>query len=194
MENKKRISDGLNQAADAAKAAAGKAKEQVQEELREIEDFTPPRTKRINTAWMWILLVIVCALVIVWIMPAQCTREDGREKGETIAAVLEQGDTVGAPHTMTAAEASEAEAAENAVDARETADGAVAGAAPVDPAAAAALAAPAENAQKADVASADADELARRVLKGEFGDNPDRRAALGDRYAEVQARVNALLK
>lgn len=33
-------------------------------------------------------------------------------------------------------------------------------------------------------------ELAQRVLRGEFGNNPQRRAALGSRYAEVQAYIN----
>ena len=36
-------------------------------------------------------------------------------------------------------------------------------------------------------------ELARRVIAGEFGNGDARRAALGDRYAEVQARVNEML-
>ena len=36
-------------------------------------------------------------------------------------------------------------------------------------------------------------ELARRVIAGEFGNGAARKAALGDRYAEVQARVNEIL-
>lgn len=36
-------------------------------------------------------------------------------------------------------------------------------------------------------------ELARRVIAGEFGNGAARKAALGDRYAEVQARVNEVL-
>lgn len=36
-------------------------------------------------------------------------------------------------------------------------------------------------------------ELARRVIAGEFGNGAARKAALGDRYAEVQARVNEML-
>lgn len=42
-------------------------------------------------------------------------------------------------------------------------------------------------------ASDDVDELARRVIAGEFGNGAARKAALGSRYAEVQARVNELL-
>ena len=42
-------------------------------------------------------------------------------------------------------------------------------------------------------ASDDVDELARRVIAGEFGNGAARKAALGDRYAEVQARVNEML-
>ena len=37
------------------------------------------------------------------------------------------------------------------------------------------------------------DDLARRVIAGEFGNGAVRKAALGDRYAEVQARVNEIL-
>lgn len=37
------------------------------------------------------------------------------------------------------------------------------------------------------------DDLARRVINGEFGNGDARKAALGSRYAEVQARVNELL-
>lgn len=49
--------------------------------------------------------------------------------------------------------------------------------------------APAAQAPAAD----DVDDLARRVIAGEFGNGASRKAALGDRYAEVQARVNEML-
>lgn len=39
----------------------------------------------------------------------------------------------------------------------------------------------------------DVDDLARRVIAGEFGNGAARKAALGDRYAEVQERVNEML-
>ena len=39
----------------------------------------------------------------------------------------------------------------------------------------------------------DTAELARRVINGEFGNGDARKAALGDRYAEVQAEVNRIL-
>lgn len=41
--------------------------------------------------------------------------------------------------------------------------------------------------------SGDVDDLARRVINGKFGNGETRKAALGERYAEVQARVNELL-
>ena len=49
--------------------------------------------------------------------------------------------------------------------------------------------APAAQAPAAD----DVDDLARRVIAGEFGNGAARKAALGERYAEVQARVNEML-
>ena len=42
-------------------------------------------------------------------------------------------------------------------------------------------------------AADDVENLARRVIAGEFGNGAARKAALGDRYAEVQARVNEML-
>ncbi len=39
----------------------------------------------------------------------------------------------------------------------------------------------------------DVADLARRVINGEFGNGDARRAALGDRYSEVQAEVNRIL-
>ncbi len=42
-------------------------------------------------------------------------------------------------------------------------------------------------------AADDVDDLARRVIAGEFGNGTARKAALGDRYSEVQARVNEML-
>ncbi len=42
-------------------------------------------------------------------------------------------------------------------------------------------------------AADDVDDLARRVIAGEFGNGAARKAVLGDRYAEVQARVNEML-
>ena len=41
--------------------------------------------------------------------------------------------------------------------------------------------------------SGDVGDLARRVINGEFGNGDARKAALGDRYAEVQAEVNRIL-
>lgn len=38
------------------------------------------------------------------------------------------------------------------------------------------------------------DELAREVIAGKYGNGADRKKALGDKYAAVQARVNELLK
>lgn len=37
------------------------------------------------------------------------------------------------------------------------------------------------------------DELAKRVINGDFGNGEERKAALGSRYSEVQARVNEML-
>lgn len=42
--------------------------------------------------------------------------------------------------------------------------------------------------------SGSTDELAKRVIAGEFGSGDARKTALGDRYAEVQKRVNELLR
>ena len=41
--------------------------------------------------------------------------------------------------------------------------------------------------------SGDVDALARAVIRGDYGNGPARRAALGARYDEVQARVNQIL-
>lgn len=41
--------------------------------------------------------------------------------------------------------------------------------------------------------SGDVDQLARDVINGKYGNGDARRQALGDRYAEVQARVNEIL-
>ncbi len=38
-----------------------------------------------------------------------------------------------------------------------------------------------------------AEELAREVIEGKYGNGEDRKKALGDRYSEVQARVNEIL-
>lgn len=39
----------------------------------------------------------------------------------------------------------------------------------------------------------DIDDLARHVINGEFGNGEARKAALGDKYSAVQARVNEML-
>lgn len=52
---------------------------------------------------------------------------------------------------------------------------------------------PAGDETAAAVPSGNVGELARRVIAGEFGNGEARRAALGSRYAEVQAEVNRLL-
>lgn len=45
----------------------------------------------------------------------------------------------------------------------------------------------------APAAAVDIDELARRVMRGEYGNGDKRKAALGDLYAEVQAAVNRMM-
>lgn len=53
--------------------------------------------------------------------------------------------------------------------------------------------APAPTPAPAPQPSGDIDDLARRVINGEFGNGDARRAALGDLYGAVQARVNEML-
>ena len=48
-------------------------------------------------------------------------------------------------------------------------------------------------APSASVVSGSIADLAAAVIRGEFGNGPDRVAALGDKYAEVQAEVNRIL-
>ena len=52
---------------------------------------------------------------------------------------------------------------------------------------------PAPQPAQASAPSGSVDELAQRVINGEFGTGDDRKAALGSRYDEVQNRVNELL-
>lgn len=49
------------------------------------------------------------------------------------------------------------------------------------------------NTEKNEIASKTVDELANEVLDGKYGTGAARKKALGDRYAEVQARVNEIL-
>ncbi|GEM_PF-285698 len=52
---------------------------------------------------------------------------------------------------------------------------------------------PAPQPAQASAPSGSVDELAQRVINGEFGTGDDRKAALGSRYDEVQNRVNEIL-
>lgn len=40
----------------------------------------------------------------------------------------------------------------------------------------------------------DLEEMANKVIRGEFGNGTDRKEALGDSYADIQKRVNEILK
>lgn len=40
----------------------------------------------------------------------------------------------------------------------------------------------------------DLEEMANKVIRGEFGNGADRKEALGDAYADIQKRVNEILK
>lgn len=40
----------------------------------------------------------------------------------------------------------------------------------------------------------DLEEMANKVIRGEFGNGADRKELLGDSYAEIQKRVNEILK
>lgn len=53
---------------------------------------------------------------------------------------------------------------------------------------------PVEDGEKPTTPEKTIDELAREVIAGKHGNGADRKKALGDKYAAVQARVNELLK
>lgn len=48
--------------------------------------------------------------------------------------------------------------------------------------------------QQAAVTGGDADSLAREVIRGKYGNGAVRKQRLGDRYAEVQAKVNEMYR
>lgn len=50
-----------------------------------------------------------------------------------------------------------------------------------------------ESAEESAVITKSTEELAQEVIQGLWGNNPERKERLGDRYSEVQARVNEIL-
>lgn len=142
-----------------------------------------------NAATRWIvwLVALACAGLLIWWALAPSPQPDqpaaeqfNRADREALAAEQEA-------QAVENGQASEAEAQEVA-QAIEQAEAET----PAEPAASVEPA-PAAKAT-ATAPTGDTESEARNVIRGRYGNNPDRRAALGDRYAEIQSRVNQLMR
>ena len=139
----------------------------------------PGKKKGYGKAWLWVILAIVAVVIIIWIMPKGCT--EAKEDQEAVAltettANVSDSVTVEADSNVGAVQVASQE-----------------------------VAAVTDNSDKISSASAPAakptskvsdnvEQEALNVIRGEYGNNPQRRSALGQDYDAVQRRVNQMMR
>lgn len=139
----------------------------------------PGKTRGNGRAWLWVILAIVAVIIIVWIMPRSCTeaKEDAPSKlTETVKEAVE-ADSVAAK-----TDSSVSTVAASAQEVTET-KGTVKPEASNVP-----------TVESTPKVSENVEQEALNVIRGEYGNNPQRRSALGKDYEAVQRRVNQMMR
>lgn len=157
----------------------------------------------VNAA-IWLAVIVAAALIIWWLWPSSPSQALPDEPViEQAAADSEGAEMIPADaDTQTDAQVAEEVAEEVPQETAPQAQPEVATPQPQQapapaqqPAAQApkALAATSTPATTSRRPTADTETEAQNVIRGDYGNNPDRRTALGDRYHEIQSRVNQLM-
>ncbi len=162
-------------------------------------------------SWLWVLIALLVIAAILFFALRSCNKENnsgGSTQTEQVMDTLTQSEMTEVEGTDIPTQAAETPVAENSVIETPTTEEV--------PAQAATPAIPAQKTQPARGANAtaqsaqpsttkspvthvfgqltgDIEQDAKAVIRGEFGNGADRRAALGNRYNEIQSKVNEII-
>ncbi len=140
-----------------------------------------PKKKNGGRAWLWVIFAIIAVIIIVLIMPKSCT--EAKEENEPVTLTepvkaIEVDSTVAQTDSVVSAP-EVASPQQNEVNENKTTN--------KDDASTAAV----KNTAKV---SDNIEQEALNVIRGEYGNNPQRRSALGQDYDAVQRRVNQMMR
>ncbi|MDE5876126.1 MAG: hypothetical protein K2H47_01250 [Muribaculaceae bacterium] len=139
----------------------------------------PEKRKGNGRAWLWVICAIVAVVIIVWIMPKSCTeaKEDNEPSKLTETVKTVEADSVATTKTdsVVAAVTTLQEVSEPKGNDKPTTTS---------------VPTVESNSKVGD----NVEQEALNVIRGEYGNNPQRRSALGKDYEAVQRRVNQMMK
>lgn len=145
--------------------------------------------------WLWIIMILIAIAVIAFFLFRGCG--NGDDEAAVQPATPEPAEAVQsqpAPEAVShepgdATQPDSAQVPQSDAAAHTTVEAPAA-----EPAALAEPAKPAQPSAPARSSDGDIEAMALRVIRGDFGNNPDRRLKLGDDYQVIQNRVNELMR
>lgn len=151
--------------------------------------------------WLWIIIAVIVVALLAFFLLRSCGKGDDEavqpatpesvEAQPAHEAVSQGPDVVAQPDAVQEQQPAAATAQPDEAPAAEPAAEPAAPVEPVKPAQPAPAAQPSAPARSFD---GDVEAMALRVIRGDFGNNPDRRQKLGDDYQVIQNRVNELMR
>lgn len=152
--------------------------------------------------WLWVVIAVIVVALLAFFLLRGCGKGDDAvvqpatpEPAESEFVQSQPAPEAVSPDAATAqpdaAQEQQPEAAAAQPDEAPAAEPAAEPAAPAEPAQPARAAKPSAPARSFD---GDVEAMALRVIRGDFGNNPDRRQKLGDDYQVIQNRVNELMR
>lgn len=173
----------------------------VEDPIMETEEIMgvpePPKPKKSNF-WLWaiVAMAIILAFILLVIMP-QRHKEAEPVKTHSEISVIDQGPTDStSPDSAIGVTTGEESVSASAAASLSSSDESATTSGTGDSSKKETVTSGTTDSAAGNGAgvSGDIEELARKVIRGQFGDGNTRRQQLGDKYAAVQARVNQLLR
>lgn len=154
--------------------------------------------------WLWIVIAVIVVAILAFFLLRGCGKGDDVAVQPATSEPAESVQSQPAPEAVSpvpddaaqpdAAQEQQPDAAATQPDEAPTAEPAAEPAASAEPAKPEQPAPAAQPSAPARSFDGDVEAMALRVIRGDFGNNPDRRQKLGDDYQVIQNRVNELMR
>lgn len=189
---------GASQIIDTDNVTPGYTEPVTQTQVPQPESGTPTEGKKKSAVWIWILVILaLLAILFIWLIPG---KEKAEEKQVDVPAMEAAATDVTDDEAAIAAQENGEEATTPETAETPANDEAAEPSEPVAPAVEPVTPAPVPEAKPEAVTTSktsssvsdDIESEARKVIRGEYGNNPERKSNLGERYHDIQKRVNEL--
>lgn len=155
--------------------------------------------------WLWVVIAVIVVALLAFFLLRGCGKVDDAvvqpatpDPAESESVQPQPAPEAVSPDAATAqSDAAQEQQPESATSQPDEGPAAEPAAEPAEPAVTAEPAQPAPAAKPSAPARSfdgDVEAMALRVIRGDFGNNPDRRQKLGDDYQSIQNRVNELMR